>query len=178
MTPRVPPVDPERLTPEQQRVYDEIAGSRGRVAGPFAVLLHNPDLADRVQNLGKLVRYGTSLGQRRSELAVLVTARSWSSAFEWQAHERHARDAGLPAAVIEAVRAGQQPEEMEPGDAAVHDFARELLETGGVWDATYDAAVEALGEAGVVELAVLVGYYSLLAMTLSAHRLEPDDLPR
>ena len=102
--PRVQQVDPERLTPEQREVFDRIAGTRGRVAGPFTVLLHAPDLADRVQNVGAYLRYETELERDLAETAVLVTARAWDSAFEWEAHEPHARRAGVPAEVIEALR--------------------------------------------------------------------------
>ena len=93
---RVQQVDPERLTPEQREVFDRIAGTRGRVAGPFTVLLHAPDLADRVQNVGAYLRYETELERDLAETAVLVTSRAWDSAFEWEAHEPHARRAGVP----------------------------------------------------------------------------------
>ncbi|MEA2622773.1 MAG: 4-carboxymuconolactone decarboxylase [Chloroflexota bacterium] len=175
MSPRIPPIDPEHLDEAQQRVYDAIAGTRGKVAGPFATLLHSPELADRVQELGAFVRYGTALDPRLSELAILVISRAWSCQFEWYAHEPHATAAGLPAAIISAVREGRRPEAMEPDEAAVHDYTSELIEKRGVSDATYDHALRAFGVVGTVDLTVLVGYYALLAMTLNAHQIEPPD---
>ena len=173
MTPRLPPVDPDRLTADQQRVYQTIAGSRGRVAGPFAALLVSPELADRVQHLGAFIRYGSSLAPDLTELAILVIARAVNSPFEWTAHEPHALRAGVTPAAVEAVRAGNRPDDMAEDAAAVHDYTRELTERGDVVDATYDAARDALGDVGVVELTVLIGYYELLARTLRAHHLEP-----
>ncbi|MGE0724160.1 MAG: carboxymuconolactone decarboxylase family protein [Alphaproteobacteria bacterium] len=175
MTPRIPLVGPDRLDADQRRVFDAIAGSRGHVVGPFLALLHCPDLADRVQNLGAYLRYKTCLGPRLSELAILVTSRRWSCQFEWFAHEPHARKAGLPDGVIEAVRAGRRPPEMTAEEAAVYDFAAALTETGMVSDAAHAAVKERFGVAGAVELAGLVGYYSMLAMTLNAHRVGPPD---
>lgn len=174
-TSRIPFIDPENLSAAQQRVFDAIVGSRGRVAGPFAVLLQSAELADRVQHLGKLVRYGTTLPRRLSELAILITSRAWSCQFEWYAHETHAVAAGLPLTVIEAVRVGRLPEGMKPDEVRLYDYVTELLETRAVSDATYAAALEAVGLAGIVELTVLVGYYTMLAMTLNAHQVGPED---
>lgn len=175
MTPRIPVVDPEHLDDAQQRVFDSIAGSRGRVAGPFAVLLQRPELADRVQQLGALVRYGSAMPARLSELAILVTSRAWSCQFEWYAHEKHAIDAGVPEPIIDAVRYGRRPDQMEPDEAAVRDYVAELLERHVVSDGVYATTLETLGVAGIVDLTVLVGYYTLLAMTLNAHQVGPPD---
>jgi len=169
---RLPPIDPDRLTEDQQRVYRTIAGSRGRVAGPFTALLLSPELADRVQHLGAFIRYDSSLEPRLSELAILVIARAVSSSFEWTAHEPHALRAGVSPSVVEALRAGRRPDDLAADAAAVHDYTRELVH-GDVTDATYDTARDALGTVGVVELTVLIGYYELLARTLRAHHLEP-----
>ena len=173
MNPRIPLVGPEGLDADQSRVFDAIAGSRGHVVGPFLGLLHSPELADRVQNLGAFLRYRTRLGPRLSELAILVTSRAYSCQFEWFAHEKHAREAGLPDPVIEAIRVGRRPDPMLPDEAAVYDYALELLEKRGVSDDTHARATAAFGVPGVVELTALVGYYTLLAMTLNAHRIGP-----
>lgn len=172
---RIPPVHPGALDDGQRPVYDAIAGSRGRVAGPFAVLLHSPQLADRVQQLGAYLRYDGALERRLAELAVLITADAWSCAFEWSAHEPIARAAGLPDAAIDAVRARETPEDADDRTAAVFDYARELASTGDVTDATHAHVLSLFGVAQTVELTVLVGYYTLLAMTLNAHRIAPKE---
>jgi len=170
---RLPPIDPDALDPEQRRVYEAIAGSRGRVAGPFAVLLHSPQLADRVQQLGAHLRYDGALERRLAELAVLITADAWSCAFEWSAHEPIARAAGLSDAAIGGVRAGLPPGDADDRLAAVFDYARQLATTGDVADATHARVLSLFGLEQTVELTVLVGYYTLLAMTLNAHRVAP-----
>ena len=87
--PRLQPVEPAKLTPEQRKVYEAIAsGPRGGVRGPFLALLHVPELADRIQHLGELIRYNTSLGRKLSELAIIVTARGLRCQYEWFAHSK------------------------------------------------------------------------------------------
>lgn len=172
---RVAPVDLDRLTPAQQEVADRIAGTRGRVAGPFTVLLQVPALTERIQQLGAYLRYEATLDRDVAETAVLVTARVCGSPFEWEAHEPHARAAGVPDEVIAAVRAGGPTDELPGRLGAVVDFARELGATRRVSDGAYGAVLDELGTEATVELTVLVGYYALLAMTLAAHHVEPPD---
>ena len=151
---RLQPLDPSQLTPEQRKVHDAIAsGPRGGVRGPFLALLHVPELANRVQNLGELIRYDTCLGRKLSELAILVTARGLRCHYEWFAHAKIAAEAGLPAEAIEAIRTGQDPALADPAERAVYQFARELVTTQGVSDAAYEALTRRFGTRGRVELA-------------------------
>ena len=102
---RLPDLRYDEMTAEQQRVHDEIkAGPRGKVVGPLKVWLYSAELADRAQRLGAYVRYNSTLPAELSELAILVTARLWKADFEWHSHVDPARVAGIPDAVIEAIR--------------------------------------------------------------------------
>jgi 4-carboxymuconolactone decarboxylase len=171
---RLQPVDPSQLTPEQRKVHDAIAsGPRGGVRGPFLALLHVPELADRIQHLGELIRYNTSLGRKLSELAIIVTARGLRCDYEWFAHAKIAAESGLSAAAIEAIRSGREPELADPKEQLVYRFARELVTESRVSDATYEAATRTFGTTGAVELAAMVGYYAMIAMTLNAHAIMP-----
>ncbi|HEY2842224.1 MAG TPA: carboxymuconolactone decarboxylase family protein [Bryobacteraceae bacterium] len=174
---RIPLASPETLTPEQQRVYDRIvAGPRKRVVGPLLAALHNPELADRWQQLGELLRYGTSLGPKVSELAILVTARRWNTPLEWQVHAEAARKAGIPDAVIEALRTSSPPDFDDSELAVVYEYTRQLQEQGQVSASTYQDVLERLGIAGIVELTAVIGYYTMVAMTLNAHHISrPED---
>ena len=171
---RLPEVDPNKLTAEQRKVYDAIAGGpRGAVRGPFLALLHAPELADRIQHLGELIRYNTSLGRKLSELAIITTACAARCQYEWHVHAKIAAESGVPAAAIEAIRTGKKPVFDDPNERLVYEFARELASTHRVSDATYAAVTKAFGTVGAVELAGMVGYYSMIAATLNAHRIDP-----
>lgn len=170
--PRISLPAPQDMSPDQRRVYDKVvAGRRGAVRGPLRAALHNPELADRWQALGELLRYHTSLSPRHSELAILVTGRHCRSPFEWYAHRPEAEKAGLETTIIEGILAKRCPDGMAPQDAAVYDYAAELNEYHSVSAATHRSAVQHLGELGVVELTALVGYYTMVAMTLNAHEI-------
>ena len=179
---RVPALTPETMTDAQRRVAAEIAsGPRGTsTGGPFNAWLQSPEFADRAQNLGALLRYGTSVPPRLKELAILTVARAWTAQFEWYAHKKFAIDAGLAIAVIDALEARRRPGFVNDDEAAVYDFAAELLASHQVADATFAAAESHLGKAGVVELVGVLGYYTLVSMTLNVFQValpEGEPLP-
>jgi 4-carboxymuconolactone decarboxylase len=168
--PRISIPAPDAMSAEQRRVYDAIVGLRGgHMPAPYQPALHAPELADKWQQLGELLRYRTSLPVRLSELAILVVARHHDCQHVWQAHAPVARKSGLAADVIEAIRVGRRPDGLQPDESAVHDYASELLRSKFVGDASYAAAIECLDAKGIVELTCLLGYYAMVAMSLNAH---------
>jgi 4-carboxymuconolactone decarboxylase len=167
--PRLPDLDPARMSEAQRAVHDRIAsGPRGRVEGPLRVWLNSPDLADKAQALGAFCRYGTSLPPRLSELAILVTGAHWQAGFEWFIHAPIAIQAGIDAAAAETIRTGGTPTFAKADEAAVYAFAHDLVTRRRVSDATYAKAKAELGDKAVVELVGVLGYYALISMTIVA----------
>lgn len=165
---RQPILDETNLTEEQRLVFDKIAGGpRGVVQGPLRVWLQSPQLADKAQALGAFCRYGTRLPPRLSELAILVTGAFWRSGFEWAVHAPIAKTNGIADAVIEAIRLGDRPFFEKEDEAAVYAFARELHETHQVGQASYDRVTALFGVEGAVELVGILGYYTLISMTIN-----------
>jgi len=168
--------DPANLSEAQARVFEAIkSGPRGSVAAPFRLLLHSPELADRVQHLGAFVRYDSSLPKRLSELAILITARKWNSPFEWHHHVRDGLAGGVPAAEIEAISERRRPDFDDPKAEAVYDFCTELHTDLAVSEPTFERARMSLGEVGIVDLIGIIGHYSLVAMLLNTFEVpEPE----
>ncbi|MBS8225506.1 carboxymuconolactone decarboxylase family protein [Vannielia litorea] len=176
---------PETMNEAQREVYEQIvSGPRRTLVGPLRAALHNPVLADRWQRLGQVLRFETSLPTHLNELAILVTARRWNSELEWAIHAGDADRAGLDPAIAEAIRTCSVP---AFGDDVVareiYDYACELVQRGDVSEPTYAAIIARWGEVGAVELTAVIGYYSMVAMTLNVHRVPlPEgvsaDLPR
>lgn len=166
---RLPALDPATLTPEQKVIHDAIAaGPRGRVQGPLEVWLQSPGLAENAQRLGAFCRFGSSLEPRLSELAIMVTGRVWSAQFEWTVHKPIALKAGLSEAVVDAIRDRRTPPFERADERVVHDFARTLHIDRKVPQALYDEAVSVLGLKAVVDLVGILGYYTLISMTINA----------
>jgi 4-carboxymuconolactone decarboxylase len=167
----MPPIPAEKMTPAQREAADEIAaGRRGDVYGPFVPALRSPEFLRRLQRLGEYLRYDLALPPRLREMAIILTARDWTQDFEWDVHAPLARQAGLAAPVIEAIKEGRRPAGMAGDEALLYDFFVELQRSHTVSDATYAAALEAFGEQGVIDLVGAIGYYTTLAMIMNVAR--------
>jgi 4-carboxymuconolactone decarboxylase len=157
-----------------------VSGPRGGgTDGPFNVQLRSPEMGDLGQQFGAATRFATTVPRRLYELAIIITARHWTSQFEWTAHHRGALQAGLSPAIADAIAEGKRPATMAPDEQAVYDFATELLETKQVSDASFSAAKSFLGERGVVELINVMGWYGTVSMLLNVDRypLPPGTQP-
>jgi len=104
------------------------------------------------------------------EFAILITARHWAQRYEWHVHAPLAENAGMSRAIIDELAMDHRPAGMDAGEATIYDFCTELHRTHGVSDDTYVAAQRLLGDAGIVDLCGLCGYYAMLAMLLNVAR--------
>jgi 4-carboxymuconolactone decarboxylase len=171
---------PGELDEEQSEVYRAITGGRraagpqafaltdqeGRLRGPFNAMLLSPPVGYAAQALGAAVRYGSVLGDRVREMAILAVAAHWGSAFEREAHEAVGRACGLTGPEMAALRAGAVPDHIDPAERAALRATTALLRHGALSDEEYADAAGAVGERGVFELTTLVGYYAMLALQL------------
>ena len=163
------------LTNEQKEIHDAIInGPRGHVVGPLRIWLNNPGLARSAQTVGAYARYGTSLPQALSELAILTTGRVWSSEFEWEHHAPLAIEGGIDPKHVDTISLGKRPLFEKPEEQAVFDFAAEANILKNVSDITYKKLVDILGESAAIDIVGICGYYSLISMTLNVFKVPRD----
>ena len=182
----------ENLTPEQKVLADAIrsgpraamkssaASKPGPLGGPFNVWLRSPGMGNIIQSLGAEIRFRSSIPSSLNEMAIPITARKWTSQYEWYAHQKVAMEAGLDPAIAEAIAQRRRPAKLSADEKIVYDFSTELHETQGVSDATYKAAFDRFGERGVVDLIAVNGFYVLVSMCLNVDRTplpEGEKLP-
>ena len=179
----------DELSPEQTKLVQALlAGPRGGGAeptreavkrllerGPFNAWMRSPELGERLQRVGEYVRFNTSLPQRLNEFAILITARHWSSQYEWYAHLPLATKAGLDPKIAAQLAEGKRPAGMKDDEAVVYDFSTQLHGMKNVSNATYKRAVALLGEKGVMDLIGVNGYYSAVSMTLNVAQVPIPD---
>jgi 4-carboxymuconolactone decarboxylase len=172
--PRLPAIPLETLTPEQQALVDAIkSGPRGRFSneGPFAVYLHAPAFGRLAQALGGHLRYATSVPPRLKEFAILCTGRYWKAQYEWHAHAVMAAKEGVKESTIRDLQAGRPPKSAPRDEMAIYAFVKELYATRRVSDAAYARVHKLIGDAGMVELVGILGYYVMVSMTLNVFRM-------
>jgi len=157
----------DRMTPDQQDAYRTLIETRGRLPGPTKIWVHNPKLAKAAAPLGAYFRTGYSLSEREREIAVCTICSKWHSIYPTNAHERAAKAAGLPAAKVEAILSGLPTSFSDKREQVVYEMAACLANSRWVAKGLFDRAVEALGHEGVTDVICLMGYYSLVSMTLA-----------
>ncbi|MDA0990422.1 MAG: carboxymuconolactone decarboxylase family protein [Verrucomicrobia bacterium] len=174
---RIDPIPMDQMTPEQRRLNDEIAGSRGGgpAKGPFALWLRTPELAEHANAFGSYLRHGTSAPQRLVELAVLIIARAYTAQYEWHAHAAHAGKVGLAPELVEAIRTRREPVIVEEDEKIVHTVTTELTVGRNLSDATYQRAVEILGEQTLLDLVTIIGFYTMVAIVLVGFDVDIPD---
>lgn len=178
---RLPLLDPGSLDDEQRSLFEAIVGRRadgpqhfrlqhndGTLTGPFNAMLYAPGVCGPLSRLGEVIRYDTVLGARHREIAVLTVAAARRSGYEWYAHERVGRAAGLTDDELTAIRDRDSTGFAHGADATVHRAASALASRQPLDDELFVEATAALGTRALVELVVLVGYYELLATMLDA----------
>jgi 4-carboxymuconolactone decarboxylase len=165
-------LSPAEMSAAQKRVHDQIvAGRRGRFGGPFELLIRAPEICGLAAQLGEHLRWGTSLPDRLSELAIITTARFWRAQYEWYAHAPLAEKAGVPSAAIEAIRTGGTPLFTAEDETLIYRICSEIFRTQRLSDGSFKQAIAALGETGLVEVIGIIGYYTMIANTLSVFQV-------
>lgn len=168
--------DPNSFTPEERKEYESLLRARparpdGSVGGPFDPWLLNPELSHRLRGLGGMLWERTSLDRGLVELAISICGRFWEANVEWAAHAPRAVEYGVAQAVIDDVYAGRRPAGT-PEEVLVYDVCMAMQRDHRLPRALYDEAVAAFGERGLVELMAVIGYYTLVSMTLNAFEVE------
>jgi 4-carboxymuconolactone decarboxylase len=168
---RIREIPPEHLSPEQKAAIEALLGGRGRIPGPYKIWLHSPVMMQRLERLGTFLVKESSLKPREQELAILAIARHWHGNFVFTVHARVAREQGVPEEAIEDIRAGRVPNLADPREAAVVEIALTAPDADPASDAVFARAIAALGEQGLADLLVYLGYYSSVAIAMKLHRV-------
>ncbi|MDE8347318.1 MAG: carboxymuconolactone decarboxylase family protein [Acidocella sp.] len=180
MSERLPPIDDALMTPAQAEAKAAVlGGARGVFQGPFVPLLRSPGLMKRLETVGAYLRFESGLPGRIREFAILMVARAFDQQVEWAIHYPIAQREGVSAATLAAIAEGRRPDDMAADEASAYAFLTELRTHQAVSDVGYERALGCFGEAGVIDLVAIAGYYGLLAMVMNVARTPapPGDAP-
>jgi 4-carboxymuconolactone decarboxylase len=165
---RLPTIPPENYSDEQKKAAEEfLAARKVPVFGPFEPLMYSPQVMTHARAMGDYLRYHSAIGNKLSELAILVTAREWAQDYEWYVHCPIALKAGIRQEIADAIADGIRPTGMSEDEQIVYDFSVELHRDKRVCDQTFARAETRFGKQGVIDLTSINAYYTLLAMELN-----------
>ncbi|WP_343603146.1 carboxymuconolactone decarboxylase [Mycobacterium sp.] len=161
------PVD--EMPPAMKQAYEFTRELRGLVPGPHKIWLANPALSTTIVPTGAYFQHDSTLRKAEIEIVtVLITAR-WRSAYATYEHEIIAeRDGHLEARQVQALIAGLATSFDDPREQVVYELASALTAQRVVPTGLYRRAHDLLGEAGIVDVAVLLGWFTMVCLTLGA----------
>ena len=176
---RIPLAIRDQVADKEKPAYDAFMQSRaGRPnVGPYSLLLHMPEMAQKLEGLRTCLRDEASLSQKLQELVMISVAREMSCPFIWYAHAAAARQAGVRDDVVDDIRERRAPANLAPEEQTVVEFTRELLQNRKVSRATFDAATASFGQRGTMTLTNLIACYAVLAYNMNTYELEAPTHP-
>ncbi len=162
---RIPALDRDEMDEEQKRVYDDTVAQTGRVGrGPAVGYAYAPGMWETNNAATDYFENRCSLTLPQLRLVALLVARRWNAGYPWAAQARMALESGLDRSIVDAVNARRQPDFASREDEVVHDTARELLETGTLGDAGFEAASDTIGYRRLADLVGVIGHFCKTAM--------------
>jgi len=168
---RILEVPPEKLSPEQTTVFNQLVAGRGRILGPYKIWIHSPTVASGMEHIGTFLNKHSSLSKREVEIGILVIAQHWNADYVRHAHIREGKAAGLTQETIDAILAGGDPKLADAHERAVYRFARSLVGGAKLSDAGFAEIEAALGRPGIAEVLTLLGYYTSVALAMKVHEV-------
>lgn len=176
---RIPAVDRDRLPEKEKAAYNAFMEGRGGRpnVGPYSLIAHMPEMAQRLEALRTYIRAEASLPQKLQELVMITVAREMDCAFIWYAHAAAARQAGIRDDIVDGIREKRELVDLDPDEQMVVHFARELLQNRKVSQATFDAASNRFGQRGTMTLTNLIACYAVLAYNMNTYELEAPAHP-
>ncbi len=168
---RIPFATHSDIAANERPEYEAFVQERGSApeSGPYALILHMPGVARKLEALRLSLRGEASLPQKVQELVMLTVARELDCPYIWYTHAAAARELGVSREIVDAIREKHMPVGLDTAEQAAVDFARELLRNRRVGQALFDRATASFGQRGTLTLTSLVGCYGVLAYLMDAY---------
>jgi len=176
---RIPLATRDQVAEKDKPAYDAFMASRANRPniGPYSLLLHMPEMSQKLEALRTQLRAEASLSQKLQELVMISVAREMGCAFIWYAHAAPARQAGIRDDIVDNIRDKRPLTNLDPEEQIAVDFTRELLQSRKVSRPTFDAATARFGQRGVMTLTNLIACYAVLAYNMNTYELEAPAHP-
>ncbi len=176
--PRIPPLPPDEWSGEIKQILEAVPGGVENRLGDnniFPTLAQHPELFRAWLRFGGYLLTSGKLPGLDRELLILRTAVNWGSSYEWGQHVRISLAGGIEREVIDRVLDGPDADGWSPHESALLRAADELHSGSRIADETWAALAETLDTEQLMETALVVGHYQMLAGALNSFGVELDE---
>jgi 4-carboxymuconolactone decarboxylase len=169
---KIPAAGRDKLTNEQQAIWDQVMRGRTGGGGPYGTLMHVPEMAECFSETEGYFRDRGTLAKADKEMIILAVARELGARFPWSRHEIRAREVGVRSEALEVLRANGALDALTPHEKLIVDIARSLVRERRLSDELFARAQAELGVGRLVEAVGLVGHYNFISMTAKTFDLD------
>jgi len=150
--------------------YEFTMSLRGLVPGPHRIWLANPALSRTIVPTGLYYQKESTLSKAEIEIVTILTTSRWLSSYGTYEHERIGELLGhLPAETVQRMIAGHTVSFDDGRQQTVYELASALTTPRLVSAGLFRRVKERIGDAGIVDVSVLIGWFTMVAMTLNAY---------
>ena len=165
----------DRMEPDEKDAYDTTLRVRGLVPGPHKIWLSNPTLSRTIVPIGAYYQTDSTLTKAEIEIATNLVNGRWLAAYANYEHEKIGEAAGhLPPRTVQALIAGLPTSFDDERQQVVYELVCTLIQPRRVPDGLFRRARLTLGDAGIVDVTVLLGWFTGVSLTLSAYDVPAD----
>ena len=169
---QLPGLTREQLAPDDQIVWDRIYSGRTPGGGPYAALMHSPEMAEQFSNVENYFRNSGKLDPIDKELIILTIARAMNVRYPWSRHEIRARQVGMRPEALETLRANAPLDALNEHERVIVEMTRALLHERRMPDEMFARVRTELGDQRLVEAVGLVGHYNFISMVARTFDLD------
>ena len=157
------------MSPEMKDAYDFTMKLRGVVPGPHKIWLANPTLSKTIVPTGYYYQKESTLTKAEIEIVTNIINGQWRAAYGNYEHEQIGEKQGhLEPKKVEAIIAGLPTSFTDPREQSIYELASALANHRVVPTGLYKRCKELLGDAGIVDVTVLMGWFTMVSLTLMA----------
>jgi 4-carboxymuconolactone decarboxylase len=168
---RIPLPTRASLTDDDLRQRWDRLAERGPVLNILRLFMVNPAIELNARRLWQ----ASGLTPRERELVILRCAFTQRSTYEWHQHVRIARNEGLTADDINAVRDWQTSTLFSEPERALLAYVDELAAAPRPGDAVFAALAQGRSDADILGITMLITTYFQLARVMAALDLETEE---
>ena len=162
-----------QIPTEWHPLYDRIVAQRGRVAGPYSIMLHAPALADRVDQVSAALRKDVEVSAAEHVVTALAVARAKDCLFVWSVQAPNARRAGVSDEAIAAIRE-RRTESLTEDQKDIVSYAQQLVTGNRVDAGTFNRLKDRHGVRWLVELTIIAGHFGSICGINNAFEVPPS----
>jgi 4-carboxymuconolactone decarboxylase len=172
---KLPNAKREGLSAEQQKIWDRVFEGRTGGGGPYAMLMHSPEMAQHFAATEDYFRNNSKLPDADREVIILTAAREVEAHYAWTRHEIRAHKVGISPQTIELLRARADLDKFTGREKLLVEFTRTLMHEHLLPDKLFGRMDLEFGHAKFIECVGLLGHYITIGTVIRMFDVRPPE---